>query len=430
LQPASRAHCLWQRPTRAGASTDDAPRHEATAGRGKGPTRPARLRRNFFPTGAPKSDYRSATTMTLRQSYTAAVFPAPNAPVALRQYEPPDLAPGGAVLHTLYSEVCGTDVHLHHGKLAGVPYPLIPGHVSVGVIAGLRRPIADVEGVPFKEGDLVTFLDVHETCNNCHYCLVAKQTTRCPSRKVYGITYGANDGLLGGWSQALWMKPGVKMIHIPKELAPETYIGGGCGLVTALHAVDRGEIRLGQSVAVLGVGPVGQSIVAFSALSGAAQVFAIGAPADRLAFARTMGATDVIGLDVPAEDRAAMVRARTGGRGVDLVIEAAGAPEAVSQALDLVRDGGRVVVCGHYTDNGPVSVHPHWQINRKHVEVRGCWGSDYSHFHRSVQLAARFGDRIPWREMVTRRYDLDHAGEAVADVASRAVVKALIVPNG
>jgi L-iditol 2-dehydrogenase len=85
-------------------------------------------------------------------------------------------------------------------------------------------------------------------------------------------------------------------------------------------------------------------------------------------------------------------------------------------------------VCGHYTDNGPVEIHPHWQVNRKHVELRGCWGSQYHHFHRAVQLAAQFGHRVPWREMVSGRYDLAHAGDALAAVESRVAIKALIVP--
>jgi L-iditol 2-dehydrogenase len=218
------------------------------------------------------------------------------------------------------------------------------------------------------------------------------------------------------------------MVRLPKGLAPETFIGGGCGLVTALHAVDMAHVRLGESVAVLGVGPVGQSIVALAALSGASEVIAIGAPEDRLAFARRMGATQTAGLDLTSEDRIAMVRAATRNRGVDVVIEASGSPDAVSQALDMVRDGGRVVICGHYTDNGPVEIHPHWQINRKHVEIHGCWGSQYHHFHRAVQLAARFGDRVPWGEMVSKRYGLGQAGAALAAVESRTAIKALIVP--
>ena len=114
---------------------------------------------------------------------------------------------------------------------------------------------------------------------------------------------------------------------------------------------------------------------------------------------------------------------------MDAVIEAAGVPDAVSQALDLVRDGGRVVVAGQYTDNGDVRIHPHWQINRKHVELKGCWGSRYDHFHRAVELAARFGELKPWREMVSGRYTLEEAGDALEAVASRRAIKAIITPN-
>ena len=358
-------------------------------------------------------------------------MPGAHQALEIREIAGPNLEPGAAVLRTMYSEVCGTDVHLHHGRL-DVPFPIIPGHVSVGVVAELRDGAdtpRDVEGERIGEGDVVTFLDVHETCNRCYYCLVARQPTRCAKRRVYGITYSANEGLLGGWAEAIWMKPGVRMIRLPKRLAPETFIGGGCGLVTALHAIDLAHLRLGESVAVLGVGPVGQSAIALAALSGAGEVIGVGAPDDRLAFARRMGATHTLALDVPAAERLADVRTRTRGRGVDVVIEASGSPDAVAQALDLVRDGGRVVIAGHYTDNGAVSVHPHYQINRKHVEVRGCWGADYSHFHRAVALAARFGDRVPWREMVSARFALDRAGDALAAVASRRVVKALVVPN-
>lgn len=370
------------------------------------------------------------TSSTSRARYRAAVIPSPGERVRVEEFPAPALEPGAALLHTLYSEVCGTDVHLRHGRLSGVPYPLIPGHVSIGAIAALRGRVPDIEGRPFREGDVVTFLDVHETCGHCWQCLVAKQTTRCPHRRVYGITYGARDGLLGGWSEALWMKPGVKMLRVPDGLSPEAFIGGGCGLVTALHAIDRAEIRLGQSVVVLGAGPVGQSAIALAALSGASELIAVGAPPARLEHARAMGATACIDLTVPADARAELVRERTGGRGADVVIEAAGAPQAVRQALDLVRDGGRVVIVGQYTDNGPVEINPHLQINRKHVEIRGCWGSDYSHFHRALELAARHGDRIPWRGMVREIYPLERAEEALLAVETQQTLKAILRPNG
>lgn len=360
--------------------------------------------------------------------YAAAVMPAPNKPIDLREFPEPQLEPGAALLATMYSEVCGTDVHLHHGRLSGVPYPIIPGHVSVGRVAKTNGSLTTVNGDSIKEGDVVTFLDVHEACNHCYHCLVAGQPNRCPSRKVYGITYSANDGLLGGWSQAIYMKPGVKMIHLPKGLDAETFIGGGCGLVTALHAVDLACIRLGESVAVMGVGPVGQSIVALASLSGAGEIAAVDAIQDRLDYATRMGATRLVSLTAPRQERLSQVHGFTGGRGVDVVIEASGRPDAVSEALDLVRDGGRVVVCGHYTDNGSVEIHPHWQINRKHVELRGCWGSRYEHFHRSVEIAARFGSEKPWSAMVGGTYGLNDAAKGLASIEKREAVKALIKP--
>jgi threonine dehydrogenase-like Zn-dependent dehydrogenase len=362
-------------------------------------------------------------------THRAAVMVAPNEPLEIRELPAPHLEAGAAMLHTSYSEVCGTDVHLWHGRLSGVPYPIIPGHVAVGTLSKIRGTIRDIDGEAFKEGDLVTYLDVHETCNHCYQCLVAKQPTRCPSRKVYGITYSSNDGLLGGWSEAVWLQKGLKLVRIPEELSPETFIGGGCGLVTAVHATDRAEIRIGNSVVVLGVGPVGQSAIALARLSGAAEVIAVGAPDERLDFATRMGASHTVPLELTPIERAARVREITGGRGADIVIEAAGAADAVTDALDMVRDGGRVVVCGQYTDSGDVSINPHRQINRKHVELRGCWGSDFSHFYRAVGIAAQFGGAVPWAEMVGRRYTLDETESALNAVADRSLIKAIVTPN-
>src|SRR5262245_37101086 len=105
-------------------------------------------------------------------SHAAVVMSAPRAPLRIEEFPTPSLEPGAALLHTLYSEVCGTDVHLHHGKL-DVPFPIIPGHVSVGAVAASGGNLRDIHGAAIKEGDVVTFLDVHETCNHCYHCLVA-----------------------------------------------------------------------------------------------------------------------------------------------------------------------------------------------------------------------------------------------------------------
>lgn len=364
----------------------------------------------------------------------AAVMPEPNRPVEVRELPEPTIEEGGVVLETLYSEVCGTDVHLHHGRLAGVPYPIIPGHVSVGRVVETGGTVVDVEGRPVLSGEIVTFLDVHETCNHCWYCLVAKATTRCPKRKVYGVTYSAGDGLLGGWSQRIYLKPGVKVLRLPTEVSPERLIAGGCALPTALHAVDRAEIRIGDVVAVQGSGPVGLSAAILALLSGAGAVIALDLNENRLEAARAFGIDETVRID-PAEPGRHVERVLelTSGRGADVTIEAAGVPRAFKEGLAMTRDGGRYVVVGHYTDTGDIAVNPHAEVNRKHIEIRGSWGSDFSHFYRMVRILARHGGRVGqgrgWESMVSRTYRLSEMNDALADVEAGRVVKALVQPN-
>ncbi len=357
----------------------------------------------------------------------AVIMAAPGAALEYGTVMIPEPEPGAMLLETLYSEVCGTDVHLWHGRLAGVPYPIIPGHVSVGRVAHTDGTASDLEGERFAVGDMVTFLDVHETCGHCWQCLVGKNTTRCPSRKVYGITYGAGNGPLGGWSEFIYLKPGVKAIRLPGELEPDAFIGGGCGAPTAFHAVQRAAIKLNDTVVVQGTGPVGLSAIAFARISGAGTVIAIGAPDDRLQLARQMGADVALSIETRSFDECLReVRGLTGGRGADVVIEATGVPIAVSQGMDLARDAGTLVVVGQYTDCGEVPINPHLQINKKHLDIRGCWGSDFSHFYGAVQTMARHQGNHPWRDLAAWKYPLKDAGRALADIEARKVPKAVI----
>jgi threonine dehydrogenase-like Zn-dependent dehydrogenase len=360
----------------------------------------------------------------------AAVMPGAGAPIEVREYDLPALEEGSILLRTVYSEVCGTDVHLHHGRLSGAPFPLIPGHVNVGEIVALRGDVADVDGHRLHEGQIVTFLDVHETCGRCWYCTVAKASTRCPHRRVYGITYSADEGLLGGWAEMIYLKPGVKVLPLPESVPPERFIGAGCGLPTAVHAIERAEIMLGDTVVVQGSGPVGLSAAILAQLSGATEVIVVGGPAERLTQAARIGADATIDVFTLApEERLARVMDLTGGRGADVTIEATGNPLAVREGMSLTRDAGRYVVVGQYTDAGDITINPHWDINRKHLEVRGCWGVDFSHFWRALRVVAKHGERYRWEEFVTRRYGLGEANQALRDVEQQAAVKAIIDPR-
>ena len=363
-----------------------------------------------------------------------AVIPQPNAPVELREVNSPELEADSALLEVELSEVCGTDVYLQQGRLEGVPYPLVPGHVSVGRLSKIRGTMVDVEGRAFREGDRVTFLDVHRTCNACWYCLVAKATTRCPNRKVYGITYGLDDGLCGGWAEQIYLKPGTRCIKLDAD--PETFMAGGCALPTALHAVERADFLIGDTVLVLGSGPVGINAIILSLMRGALKVLCIGAPMNRLEVAAHAGACSVLNFEEHDErERLSWILERTNGRGADVTVEATGSPEAVVQAMRFTRDAGRVVVVGQYTDHGPLSTeaafNPHLDLNKKHLDVRGCWGSDFSHFYRSTQITSDPVRSAPWDTLKTKlsRYALADANQALADVADGRVLKALIDPR-
>lgn len=365
---------------------------------------------------------------------SAAVLVQPHQPLEVRDFERPTLEPGAVLLKTLGSEVCGTDTHLYKGQLAGVPYPIIPGHVSVGVVEEIGtgpgvEDVRDVDGAPLRLGQIVTFLDVYGNCGRCWFCTVGHATTRCPSRKVYGVTLSSDEGLLGGWSEYIYLRPGVHIVPLPDRLDWRAFLSAGCGMPTALHAVTLAEVDFGDTVVVQGAGPVGLCAAVLAQLRGAGQVIVVGGPELRLSAARRFGVDVTIDIgSTSPEERLDTIRALTGGRGADVTIEATGVPAAVPEGMRLTRDAGRYVVVGQYTNVGEAIFNPHLDLNQKHLEIRGCWGSDVGHVYRSVQVMSKYATQFPWAELISAEYDLSHAQQALDDVAHQRVVKALIIP--
>src|SRR3989304_172141 len=116
---------------------------------------------------------------------------APERPIELWEFPEPDLPEGGALLATAFSEVCGTAGPLGHGRLAGVPYPIIPGHVSAGLLAKLRGTLTGIGGHRLVEGDRVVFFDVHRTCGRCR----ARTARGATGRRRAGAPLGRRAGL-------------------------------------------------------------------------------------------------------------------------------------------------------------------------------------------------------------------------------------------
>jgi threonine dehydrogenase-like Zn-dependent dehydrogenase len=364
-------------------------------------------------------------------SVKAAVLAGWRQPLEVREYQDVRaVAPGEALVRVEMAGICGTDVHLWLGQLP-IPIPVILGHETAGRVeqlgAGLEK---DWRGELLKVGDRVTWAS-SIMCGECFYCRQKAQPTRCIARKAYGISYSANEAphLRGGYAEKILLRAGTGIFRIPDDLSTEAVIGAGCGLVTAIHGLERAPIAWGDVVVIQGSGPVGLAALTVSRQAGAARVVVIGGPRHRLELARAFGADAVIDIQEvsdPAERRR-LILAETGPYGADAVIECVGHPDAVSEGLELCRDGATFLVLGQYADAGNIPFNPH-TITRKQLRMVGSWGFEARHVDRALTLLARAGLQEKFAAEVTRRFPLEEANKALETVRAWRSGKAVITP--
>ena len=362
----------------------------------------------------------------------ASVLETFNAPLVTREFPLPEkVEPGAALVRTEMAGICGTDVHLWKGELP-IKLPVILGHETVGRIvelgAGLER---DWTGQPLQVGDRVTWNST-VSCGQCYYCAVKRQPTRCPSRRAYGIGYRCDEAphFLGGYAEFHYLRPRATIFKLPDDLPTESVIGAGCALITAIHGVERTGIEWQDTVVVQGAGPVGMAALAVAKSAGASRVILIGGPKARLETARRFGADEVIDLDQVREPAARLeaVRQLTGGYGADVVLECVGHPSAIGEGMEMCRDGGKYLVLGHYCDAGPVLWNPH-VITRKQLQVFGSWSSEPRHLKAAIDFLRANQERFPFAPMVSHRFTLAQANEALQTTARWEALKSVIVPG-
>jgi L-iditol 2-dehydrogenase len=362
----------------------------------------------------------------------ASVLETFKAPLQLRDYPlPREMEPGAALVRTEMAGICGTDVHLWKGELP-ISLPVILGHETVGVIERLGDGLEkDWTGAALKVGDRVTWNSAI-SCGQCFYCAEKKQPTRCPHRRAYGIGYRSDAAphFLGGYADYHYLRPRTTIFKLPDDLPTEAVIGAGCALITAIHGVERTGIAWRDVVVVQGAGPVGLSALAVAKSAGAGKVIVIGGPRHRLQIAGKFGADHIIDLDTIKEPsaRISAVRELAGGYGADVVLECVGHPSAVVEGMEMCRDGGRYLVLGHYCDAGPVSFNPH-VITRKQLQVFGSWSSEPRHLKMAIEFLRAARDQFPFAELVTHRYPLERANEALTTTANWQSAKSVIVPK-
>lgn len=368
----------------------------------------------------------------LPASCQCAVMTGFNAPLAVQTYPmPADLKPGELILRVELAGICGTDVHLHKGQLA-IPLPVVLGHETTGVIAAMgSSDTRDWLGRPLKLGDRVCFT-VGRTCKTCRYCRVYRLPSRCMHRTAYGVSLSSASPphILGGYGQYHFLYADTAVFKLPADLPSEAVVGAGCALVTAIHGFEKMKMQWAESVLIQGSGPVGLAALAIAKEAGGRPIIVIGGPRDRLERCKRFGADITIDIDEvrdPAARRKIVLDA-TGGLGADVVVECVGMPQAVAEGWDLARDGGQYLVLGHYGDAGPTMLNPH-VITRKELTVLGTWGSEPQHWVTSLEFLRTRRDRYPFHELITHRFGIAQANEALAAVANWQTGKAVIVPD-
>jgi threonine dehydrogenase-like Zn-dependent dehydrogenase len=334
---------------------------------------------------------------------------------AMVQHAPlPEIGAEDALLRVEACGICGSDYEQFEGALP-VPMPVIPGHEPVGIVEAIGEVASRRWGV--QRGDRVAV----ETLLPCGYCRECVQGRYRLCRGTGGMSaYGykpvsAAPSLWGGYAQYMYLDPHSLVHRMSGQIAPEIAVlfnplGAGFR-----WAVDMPRLRVGETIVVLGPGQRGLASVIAAREAGAGCIIVTGLSRDerKLELAKEFGADHAI--DVESENVVARVREITGGDMADVVIDVtAYAVEAVTQAIDLARRGGRVVLGG---TKGPKPV-PNFisdKVVGKELTVLGAFGVDWPAYEAAVKLIE--SGKYPLERMHTHTLPLDEAERGLALLA-------------
>lgn len=331
--------------------------------------------------------------------------------VELREVAVPQPGEGEVLLRVRAAGVCGSDVHQFHSTASwSVALPVTLGHEFTGTIAALGPGVSG-----WTEGDRAVSETAAYICGVCAYCRSGHYNV-CPNRRGFG--YGA-DGAMAGY-----VRVPTRCLHaIPDALPFETAALTEPCCVAFNALVERARIRPGDSVLVLGPGPIGLLCAAIARLHGAATVIVAGLSSDfpRLALAPRMGAGRTV--DLGAEDALEVVAGVGDGYGVDVVVDASGASAAFDIAMAAVRPLGQIVKVGWGPKPLDRSLDP---LVKKAVSVHGSFSHTWTTWERVIALLAS-GD-LDAAPIVGLRAPLDGWRDGFEEMHAGRVAKSVLLP--
>lgn len=335
----------------------------------------------------------------------------------VRVAEVPDAAveePGDAVVRVTRTAICGSDLHFFHGK-APVGAGDVLGHEAVGVVTSVGSGVTR-----FMPGErVVVSFDI--ACGACWFC-ARGETQLCDRFRTLGA--GAFGGDLPGAQATLVRIPAadVNLLAVPDDVEDERALFVGDILTTGFYAASIAGIEPGDTVAVVGCGPVGFSCIQSARTLGASRVYGIDLEPDRLALAAVAGATPV---DANERHPQTVLAEVTEGRGADVVIEAVGTPAAFERSVGIARRGGRVVVVGMYTgESVDVQLGVYWA---RALTVRFAGICPVHTWWERVMAEVRSGGIDP-TPLISHRLPLDRAPEGYALFARHEATKVVLIP--
>ncbi len=317
-----------------------------------------------------------------------------------------------AIVRVEASGICGSDLHIYHGRVPVEPGFTI-GHEFVGTVLEAG---ADVDRVAVGDRVLGCF---HTACATCSSCLRGDYH-RCLKGQTFG--HGANLGDLQGAQaeQLLVPRANLTLRRVPEGMSADVALFAGDVMGTGYHAVAHAGMKSGDTVAVLGLGPVGLCAVQAALAGGAVEVFAIDSVQERLEMAASFGATP---LHLTEQEPKRAVRAATGGLGVDVAVDAVGDPGPLAMAISLARDAGVVSGIGAYAGRGEVPLGLAWL---KGLELRLGLANVIAHVDRVLALIE--AGKLDPAPLVTHHMTLEEASEAYALYDRREALKIVLTP--
>ena len=368
----------------------------------------------------------------------------------VREYPWPTLEDGAVMMEIEYSGICGTDKHTYLGETrqyvgtpaeCDTPFPIIQGHENVGIVSEVTPRAAErleFYGRPLKVGDRITMCpDI--VCGFCYECKHVMGYVWCENSNCYGNSYtsAVAPHLMGGWAQQMYVRPDTFVYKVPSGLSPRVAVlaelmacAASLDKLKEFSSMSHEGFNSGDTVVVIGSGPLGLLHVAKADMMGAGLIIATDLSETRLDFAKKLGADVVLNASTTsADERIAMVRELTGGRGADVVLHMANTPRSFVEGIEMLKRGGMMLEMGNFADTGEVSLNVHRHICSKNIRLIGITNHPSTGYGPALTLLERYADRYPLEDMVSHEYALADVDAAMRMSMSTESLKVAMVPS-